>query len=146
VAAPNHSNSQGFSAPEFGMVRALVNGGADMFKISTIDTNRERRLVVEGTLVQPWVGELRRSWSDARNSLDGRTLVIDLANTTVISREAESAILELMKEGAQFSCRGVLTRHLIKQLAHRCNTNLNRVLNRRRSEDDDESDSLRRQF
>ena len=116
-----------------------------MFKISTIDTDRERRLVVEGTLVQPWVGELRRSWNDAGESLDGRTLVIDLSNATVISREGESAIFELMKDGAKFSCRGVLTRHLLKQLAYRCHTNLNRVLNRRRSEDD-ESDPMRRQF
>ena len=104
-----------------------------MFRISTIDTDRERRLVVEGTLVQPWVSELRRTWSDAGNSLEGRALVIDLSNATVISREGEAEIFELMKEGAKFSCEGVLTKHLLKGLAQRCHTNLQNVLTRRRS-------------
>jgi hypothetical protein len=103
-----------------------------MFRISTIDTHRERRLVVEGTLVHPWVDELRKTWSDAGNSLEDRNLVIDLTNVIVISREGENAIFELMKEGAKFSCGGVLTRHVLKELAHRCHTKLNDVLNRRR--------------
>jgi hypothetical protein len=104
-----------------------------MFRISTIDTDRERRLIVEGTLVQPWVSELRRTWGDAGNSLEGRTLVIDLTNATVISREGEAEIFELMKEGAKFSCAGVLIKHVLKGLAHRCNTNLENVLTRKRS-------------
>jgi hypothetical protein len=106
---------------------------AHMFRISTIDTHRERRLVVEGTLVHPWVDELRKTWSNAGNSLEDRSLVIDLINVTVISRDGENAIFELMKQGAKFSCGGVLTRHLVKELAHRCHTKLNDVLNRRRS-------------
>lgn len=101
-----------------------------MFRISTIDTQRERKLVVEGTLVQPWVDELRKTWSNAGKALEGRSLVIDLTNATVISREGENAIFELMKEGAKFSCGGVLTRYLLKELAHRCHTKLSDVLNR----------------
>jgi hypothetical protein len=117
------------------MRRALPNGGNKMFRISTIDTDRERRLVVEGTLVQPWVTELRRTWSDAGNSLQGRMLVIDLTNATVISREGEAEIFELMKEGAKFSCGGVLTKHLLKELAQKCHTNLQNVLTRKHSRD-----------
>ena len=52
----------------------------DMFKISTVDTPHERRLVVEGTLVNPWVAELRRSWSAAGGSLERRKLVIGRAH------------------------------------------------------------------
>lgn len=112
-----------------------LDGGSDMFKISTIDTNSERRLVVEGTLVQPWVAELRRTWSDAGNTLDGRKLVIDLTNATQIDPEGEAAILELMKDGAKFCCSGVLTRHVLKQAARRCHTRLHMVLNRRHSKE-----------
>lgn len=101
-----------------------------MFRISTVDTKRERRLVVEGTLVQPWVPELRRSWSDAGESLDGRQLVIDLTNATLIDAEGEAAIFDLMKEGAKFCCSDVFTKHVLKQLAHKCNTRLSRILNR----------------
>ena len=109
----------------------LFNAGSNMFRISTIDTQRERRLVVEGTLVRPWVDELRKTWNNAGDVLEGRSLVIDLNNTTVISREGANAIFDMMREGAKFSCGGVLTRHLLKELAHRCNARLNDVLNER---------------
>ncbi len=101
-----------------------------MLKISTIDTKSERRLVVEGKLMDPWLTELKRTWSGAGEGLEGRKLVIDLQNVTVISREGESGIYELMQEGARFSCAGVLTRHLLKRLAHRCQArfrNVNRM-------------------
>jgi hypothetical protein len=90
-----------------------------MLKISTINGRSERRLIVEGKLVQPWVGELKRSWRNAADDLEGRKLVIDLSHTTVISQEGEAEILELMKDGAKFSGCGVLTRYVVKRLAHR---------------------------
>lgn len=125
---------QSFTARcRFGSGRAFISGGSDMFRISTIDTQRERRLVVEGTLVQPWVAELRRTWSDAGASLNGRTIVIDLSNATTIDAEGEKVISDLIKEGAKFCCSGVLTTHVLKQLAHRCNTRLRNVLKQRRS-------------
>lgn len=91
-----------------------------MFKISTIDTRSKRRLVVEGMLTEPWVSELRIIWKNASRELGGRKLVIDLSNVTVISREGETAIFDLMGEGAQFSCGGVFTRHLLTRLARVC--------------------------
>ena len=91
-----------------------------MFKISIVDTPAQRRLVVEGKLCEPWVGELRTTCRNASRDLDGRKLVIDLSSLTVISREGEDAILDLMKQGAKFSCGGVLTRFVLKRLARRC--------------------------
>jgi hypothetical protein len=90
-----------------------------MFKISIADTRSQRRVVVEGMLVGPWVAELRKSWSNASQGLGGRKLVINLSSLTVISREGEDAILDLMKKGAKFSCAGVLTRHLLKERARK---------------------------
>jgi anti-anti-sigma regulatory factor len=91
-----------------------------MFKISIVDTPSQRRLVVEGRLSEPWVDELRTAWSSASHGLDARKLVIDLSSLTVISREGEDAIFDLMKQGAKFSCAGILTRHVLKGLARRC--------------------------
>lgn len=110
-----------------------------MLRISTVDTKRERRLIVEGTLVNPWVVELRRTWGAAGSSLEGRRLVIDLTNATMIDREGEDVIFELMREGAKFSCSGVLTKHVLKQLAHKCHTGLSNVLHRQcaRSEEEE---------
>jgi hypothetical protein len=91
-----------------------------MFKISIVDTPSQRKLVVEGRLSEPWVDELRTTWRNARRDLDARKLVIDLSSLTVISREGEDAIFDLMKQGAKFSCAGILTRHVLKGLARRC--------------------------
>jgi hypothetical protein len=91
-----------------------------MFRISIVDTPAQHRLVVEGKLSGPWVEELRTTCRNAKRVLEGRRLVIDLSGLTVISREGEDAIVDLMKEGAKFSCAGVLTRHVLKRLARRC--------------------------
>jgi hypothetical protein len=92
---------------------------SNMFKISTVDTRSQRTLVVEGTLIGSWVGELRTTWRTASQELGGRKLVIDLGNLTVISLEGEDAILDLMKQGAKFSRGGILTRHVLKQLTQK---------------------------
>ena len=77
---------------------------------------------MEGKLIEPWVAELRRTWSDAGEGLQGRKLVIDLANVTAISQEGENAITDLMNEGARFSCDGILTRHVLRRLSRRWRT------------------------
>ena len=111
----------------------------DMLRISTFDTADERRLVVEGTLVNPWVAELRTSTAGAAgSSLKGRSLVIDLTNATTIVREGEAAIFELMQNGAKFRCRGVHTKHVLKKLAYRCHTGLSAVLRGKRGRSEQE--------
>jgi hypothetical protein len=90
-----------------------------MFRISIDDTPSRRTLIVEGTLIGAWIAELGRTWRTASQDLDRRKLVIDLRNLTAISREGEDAIFDLMKKGAKFTCGGVLTRHVLKQLARK---------------------------
>ena len=90
-----------------------------MLKISVIDSRTERRLVLEGKLIAPWVGELRTAWKTANEEMERRTLVVDLRNITFISQEGEKALSELMTAGAKFRCSGVLTKHVLKQLARK---------------------------
>ena len=91
-----------------------------MFKISIVETQGQRRLVVEGQLISPWTTEVESAWRRARAGVDGKKLVIDLANVTIINRDGENLLLQLMREGARFTCRGVLLKHTLKQLARRC--------------------------
>jgi hypothetical protein len=100
-----------------------------MFKISIIDTSSKRKLLVEGTLVAPWTTELQNVWQGASQDLDGRKLVIDLSDVTVISQEGENTLLELMRSGAKFSCGGVLTKYVLGRLARKCQSKLRDVLN-----------------
>jgi hypothetical protein len=90
-----------------------------MFKISIADTPSRRTLLVEGTLTGPWIAEVGTTWRNASQDLGRRRLVIDLTNVTVISRDAEDAIFDLMRKGANFSCGGVLMRYVLKELARK---------------------------
>jgi hypothetical protein len=87
-----------------------------MLKISLIDNARQRRLIVEGKLIAPWAAELRTACEVARTDLCGRQLVIDMKQITAISREGENVILQLINAGVKFHCRGVFTKHVLKQL------------------------------
>ena len=91
-----------------------------MFKISIVETHGQRKLVLEGKLVPPWTKEVEDVWRNAREQLQDRKLVIDLTNVTLISADGENILLKLMRDGAKFSCTGVLTKHVLKQLARKC--------------------------
>lgn len=91
-----------------------------MFRLSIFDTQRRRTLVLEGTLVHPWTGEVETAWKSVREQLQGRKLVVDLSNVTLINRDGENTLLRLMEDGAQFSCKDVLTKHVLKELARKC--------------------------
>jgi hypothetical protein len=90
-----------------------------MLRISVIDSRTERRLVLAGKLVAPWVAELRTAWRAAIGEIGGRALVVDLANVTVISQEGENALSECLNGGAKFRTSGVVTRHVMQQLARK---------------------------
>ena len=109
-----------------------------MLKISVVNSRTERRLVLEGKLIAPWVAELRTAWKAAKGEIAGRQLVVDLKNICVISQEGENALWELMSEGAKFHCNGVLTKHVIQQLGRRSKRNSSeqiRVVDRRVRDD-----------
>ena len=92
-----------------------------MLKISLIDSAKQRRLIVEGKLIAPWAAELRGACAEARVDLHGRELVIEMKHMTTISQEGENVILELINEGNKFRCKGVFTKHVLKELTRRAN-------------------------
>lgn len=91
-----------------------------MFRLSLLDTNGQRRLVLEGKLTAPWTKEVESAWQRAQQNLEGRKLIIDLTNVTLIGLDGEKTLLNLMRDGARFTGCGVLTKHTLKQLARRC--------------------------
>lgn len=98
---------------------SLLEWKTIMLKISVVDSRTQRRLVLEGRLIAPWVEELRTAWRRARAELDGRELVVDLENVLVISQEAENTLLQMLNDGARFRYSGVLTKHILQQLRRR---------------------------
>jgi anti-anti-sigma regulatory factor len=88
-----------------------------MLKISVFDRRTQRQLVVEGQLIAPWVSEVLRATKGALERLDGRELVIDLNNVTLISAQGEEVLLQLLKEGVRFRCSGVYVKHVLTRLS-----------------------------
>jgi hypothetical protein len=91
-----------------------------MFKISTVEDDSRRILILEGKLIRPWTEQVENAWKLAGEHLQGRKLVVDVTNVTFISADGETTLFKLMQDGAKFSCRDVLTKHVLKQLARRC--------------------------
>lgn len=86
-----------------------------MLKISLVDGQRQRKLIVEGALVAPWASELAIACEKARADLEGRELIVDLRSLTGIGPEGESVLLQLMKNKVKLQC-GVFVRELLRQL------------------------------
>ena len=90
-----------------------------MLRISIREARNERRLVLEGKLIAPWTAELRSASEKARQNLQGRELVVELKNLTVISQEGENLLSALMEEGVRFRCCGVFAKQVRRQLSLR---------------------------
>ena len=90
-----------------------------MLKITTVKTNRQCRIVVEGELVSSGREELKGEWDGARVSAGYLTLIVDLRNVTMIGHEGKEVLLEMMSEGVRFICGGVHNRHVLQQLARK---------------------------
>ena len=95
--------------------------------ISIVEGSSRRRLVLEGKLIAPWASELKTAYEKARADLQGRELVVDMKNVITISREGENVLLELINEGVKFRCRGLFSKHVLKQLVQPRRRNLQEV-------------------
>ena len=91
-----------------------------MLKITTIQSEGRRKLVLEGQLIEPWVTEFKKVWQEAIQSPNGQCLVVDLEEVTVISSQAENVLLEIRRAGAQFVGGGILNRHLVSEINRKC--------------------------
>lgn len=87
-----------------------------MFKISFVDGPRQRRMVVEGTLVPPWTEQFASEFDRVRAELQGRELVVDLKGLTTVSAEGKNVLLQLMKTNTKLRY-GVYMRELLRQVA-----------------------------
>jgi anti-anti-sigma regulatory factor len=90
-----------------------------MLKISIIENDRKRQVVLEGKLVAPWTNELKNFGEETLSDGDNRELIIDLRSVTALSAEGEDVLLILADQGARFRVSGVFMRQVVKQLARR---------------------------
>jgi endonuclease III-like uncharacterized protein len=94
-----------------------------MLKITIIEDQRRRLVIVEGKLIAPWTAELTSAYQTARTDLHDRELIVDLRSLTAISPEGEDVLLQLSREKVKFIC-GVYTKEVLKQLGLKARDNL----------------------
>lgn len=90
-----------------------------MLSIAVADNGTQRRLVVEGQLINSAANELRIACEKAGSQLNARELVIELNRLTAINQEAENLLLELMRAGVTFRSQCAFTKHILAELARR---------------------------
>lgn len=95
-----------------------------MLKISIIESRTQRRLVLEGKLVEPWADELKAACEQAKSDLHERELIVEAKNITAINQAGENVLLALMNDGVKLHAHGVFTKHVLKQLARRVRRNV----------------------
>jgi len=87
-----------------------------MLKITLVDTPGEQKIVLSGTLVGPWIGELQKLWEDSRHQLGDRRCVVDLNDVTVIDQTAHALLATVVNDGAELVASGMVNRWLIEAL------------------------------
>lgn len=93
--------------------------GKQVLSIAVADDGTQRRLVVEGQLINSSASELRIACEQARSKLTARELVVELNRLTAISQEGENLVLELMRAGVTFRSHCAFTKHILADLARR---------------------------
>jgi hypothetical protein len=86
-----------------------------MLKISVVEGPRRCRLVMEGMLIEPWVGEVISEYEKVKRHLGGRKLVVDITNLSTLSPAGERVIERLLDDNAKFHA-GVFMKQVLKQL------------------------------
>jgi anti-anti-sigma regulatory factor len=90
-----------------------------VLKITIVETATDRRWILQGRLVGPWVNELRTAWKRAHSGHDTRACIIDLNDVTFIDKCGERLLRAMSKKGAQLVARGMYVKHVLQQLQER---------------------------
>ncbi|HMI51490.1 MAG TPA: hypothetical protein VK525_08265 [Candidatus Saccharimonadales bacterium] len=87
-----------------------------MLRITIAETLTEQKWTLEGRLVQPWISELKSTWTKTETARRERKCVVDLTGVTFIDKSGEKALTELFREGAELIATGIYTRHVVHNI------------------------------
>jgi hypothetical protein len=87
-----------------------------MLRITIAETPTEQKWTVEGQLVDPWISELKSTWTSTRTARRKRSCVVDLTGVTFIDKNGEKVLAELSKQGAELIATGCYTGHVVHNI------------------------------
>jgi hypothetical protein len=115
-------------------VNAFVRGALDrqrvtgrretaVLRITITDLPDEQRWSLEGRLVGPWAAELSSLWREKRQERNGRKCIVELNDVTFIDVTGETALAEIMTQGAEIIAGGVYTKQRLGDLLNESKLN-----------------------
>jgi hypothetical protein len=87
-----------------------------VLKITITETPEEMRWVLQGRLAEPWVTEVKASWTEVRRTHEGCHCVVDLTDITCIGKGGEELLRSMFNEGAQFIASGFYIKNVLEEL------------------------------
>jgi hypothetical protein len=87
-----------------------------VLKITITETETEKRWILHGRLVGPWVDELRSCWKKSHRTQSSQRCVIDLNDVTFIDKSGERLLRAMSKKGAELVASGIYTKHLLEKV------------------------------
>ena len=85
-------------------------------RITVMTKERKTVVRVEGKLVGPWVGELRRCWALASDSRHNEPIQIDLTDVTFVDSLGKELIREMCFKGAELEVSGPLMSSMVDEM------------------------------
>jgi anti-anti-sigma regulatory factor len=86
-----------------------------MLRITVLKEASVTRFVVEGKLVGPWVGELRKCWETVVRPGE-QPAVVDLTDVTFIDSHGKVLLTEMHRQGTQLVATGLMTQALVEDI------------------------------
>ena len=87
-----------------------------MLKITITETQTEKRWILQGRLVGPWVRELRSCWKKKHRTRSSQRCVVDLNDVTFIDKSGERLLRAMSKKGAELVASGMYTKHVLEKV------------------------------
>lgn len=95
--------------------KATVHRGY-VLRISLQDEPKRITLKLEGRLAGPWVDELAQSWFEIAGKATGRSLVIDLRETTYVDAQGKKLLEDMFEAGAELVACDCLTKSIVEEI------------------------------
>jgi anti-anti-sigma regulatory factor len=87
-----------------------------VLKITVSETATEDRWILQGRLVGPWVGELKKVWQNAHRGGKPPRCVFDLNDVTFMEKAGDKLLRVLAKQHVKFEASGIYVRGVLSQL------------------------------
>jgi len=92
-----------------------------MFKVTTITNQTQRMWALEGSLVDPWLSNLKGRWDEELRAQEGAVFVIDLTKVTIVSQRGENILFQMFTDGARLVGNSPFARMVIGHVERRRN-------------------------